>query len=159
MEDHKSVIIFDLTTFSIALDEHFGAKIVDFGFSMFLPQKYPEACKLARESNVYTLGVIMFEMLCGRLASDDMYTKESEAGLVDVARKCFLNGTLMEIIDPSMRDENNLVITKGPNQDSIKAFVDIAYLCVAETQDKRPTMEVVVIELEKALSFQELLKS
>ncbi|XP_071719640.1 uncharacterized protein [Rutidosis leptorrhynchoides] len=178
MEDQKTVINNDLSTFSVALDENFGAKIVDFGYSVFLPPnknsvylnmvsgaefymdpEYHETNHLTRESDVYTLGVILFEVLCGKLVFDEMYEKESKDGLVHVARRCYLKGTLMEIIDPLMineaSDDNNLVITKGPNKDSIDTFADIAYRCVNEYQNKRPTMEVVVKELEKALSFQE----
>ncbi|XP_071717899.1 uncharacterized protein [Rutidosis leptorrhynchoides] len=177
MEDQKSVIMHDFFTVSIALDENLRAKIVDFGLSMFLPPnreylhlnslcgntfymdpEYQATGKLRRESDVYSLGVILFELLCGRWAGDEMYTKESKAGLVYVARKCYLKGTLMEIIDPSIikeaTDDNNLVITKSPNKDSLDTFADIAYRCVDVYHNKRPSMEVVVKELEKALSFQ-----
>ncbi|XP_071739513.1 probable receptor-like protein kinase At5g59700 [Rutidosis leptorrhynchoides] len=125
MEDQKSVIIRGFSTNSIALDENLGAKIEDFGLSMFIPPnqkflylnayvgnafysdpEYRETRKLARASDVYTLGVILFEILFGRLASDDFYMKESESGLVDVARRCFLKGTLMEIMDPSIREHS-----------------------------------------------------
>ncbi|XP_071741356.1 receptor like protein kinase S.2-like [Rutidosis leptorrhynchoides] len=181
MEDQKSVIIRDFNTFSIAFDENLGAKIVDLGRSVFLPPnqkflklnsicgssfhmdtEYHETGKLTRESDIYAFGVILFEVLCGRMADDDMYLRESKVGLVHVARIRFRKGTLMEIIDPIMKeatDDNNLVITKGPNKYSIDAFADIAYRCVDEYQKKRPTMEDVVKELEKALSLQELLKS
>ncbi|XP_071732131.1 uncharacterized protein [Rutidosis leptorrhynchoides] len=178
MEDQKSVIIRNFCTISIALDENLGAKIVDFGHSMFLPPnqdslkfssffgtpfyidpEYQKTGKLRRKSDVYTFGVILFEILCGRVAYNEMYVNESKGGLVDVARRCYLKGTLMEIVDPSIikeaTDDNNLVITKGPIKDSIDTFADIAYRCVDEYQKKRPTMEVVVKELEKALSFQE----
>ncbi|XP_071741473.1 uncharacterized protein [Rutidosis leptorrhynchoides] len=176
MEDQKSVINCDFCTMSIALDENFGAKIADFELSMFLlpnqkflqlnsirgtkshtDPEYDETGMLTRDSDVYALGVTLFEVLCGRMAVDEMYTKENKAGLVYVARKCYRKGTLMEIIDPIIKeatDDNSLVITKGPNKDSIDTFVRIAIQCVA-TQDQRPTMEVVVKELEKALSFQE----
>ncbi|XP_071719648.1 uncharacterized protein [Rutidosis leptorrhynchoides] len=175
MEDQKSVINCDFSTLSIALDENLGAKIADFELSMFLPPnlnflqlnstwgtlshtdtEYLESSRLTRDSDVYALGVTLFEILCGRLASDKMY-QESKAGLVYVAQSCYLKGTLMEIIDPIIKeasDDNNLVITKGPNKDSIDTFVRIAFQCVAP-QEQRPTMEVVVKELEKALLFQE----
>ncbi|XP_071739519.1 probable serine/threonine-protein kinase PBL28 [Rutidosis leptorrhynchoides] len=71
MEDQKSVINRDFTTISIDLDENFGAKIVDFGRSMFLSSnqdslylnslcgtvcyvdpEYLQSSKLTRESDV-----------------------------------------------------------------------------------------------------------
>ncbi|XP_071720690.1 uncharacterized protein [Rutidosis leptorrhynchoides] len=176
MEDQKTVINCDFSTLSIVLDENFGAKIADFELSMFLlpnqkfiqlnsirgtlshtDPEYDLTGKLTRDSDVYALGVTLFEVLCGRLADDKIYKEESEDGLVYVARNCYRKGTLMEIIDPIIKeatDENTLFITKGPNKDSIDTFVRIAFQCVT-TQDQRPTMEVVVKELEKALSFQE----
>ncbi|MFS7990736.1 hypothetical protein Hanom_Chr11g01062411 [Helianthus anomalus] len=61
------------------------------------------------------------------------------------------------MIDPILKEEtseNNFVLKRGPNKESLHAFMKISYQCVAETQDQRPTMKFVVIELEKALSFQ-----
>ncbi|KAJ0512017.1 hypothetical protein HanIR_Chr11g0558531 [Helianthus annuus] len=83
--------------------------------------------------------------------------KENVSGLGHVARQGFCMGTLEDMIDPILKDEigeNNFVLTRGPNKDSLHTFMKIAYQCVAETQDQRPTMKVVVKELEKALSFQ-----
>ncbi|XP_071719646.1 uncharacterized protein [Rutidosis leptorrhynchoides] len=148
MEDHKSVIIGDFSTFSIALDENFVAKIVDFKHAVFIPPNQEEDFTLKRESDVYCFGLVLFELFCGRLADDEMYTKESKDGLAYVARQCFHKGTLMEMIDP-------MFTSKGVNKDSVDTFVEIAYRCLAETQNQRPTMKGVVKELEKALSFQE----
>ncbi|KAF5768784.1 hypothetical protein HanXRQr2_Chr14g0640601 [Helianthus annuus] len=40
----------------------------------------------------------------------------------------------------------------GPNQDSLDTFLKIAFQCLGEAAE-RPTMEVVIEELERALSF------
>ncbi|MFS8033601.1 hypothetical protein Hanom_Chr17g01571501 [Helianthus anomalus] len=66
-------------------------------------------------------------------------------------------GTQEDMIDPILKDEideNNFVLSRGPNKDSLHTFMKITYQCVAETQDQRQTMKVVVKKLEKALSFQ-----
>ncbi|KAJ0873097.1 putative protein kinase RLK-Pelle-LRR-I-1 family [Helianthus annuus] len=178
MEDQKIIINRQINSFSIGLDENWGAKIVDFWFSVFLPPyqedealylnrcigrpfyidpQYEKTCKLKRESDVYSFGVVLFEILCGRRANDPIYKKENVRGLGPVARKSFYMGTLEGMIDPILKDEiveNNFVLSRGPNKDSLHTFMKIAYQCVAETQDQRPTMKVVVKELEKALSFQ-----
>ncbi|KAF5824311.1 putative protein kinase RLK-Pelle-CR4L family [Helianthus annuus] len=178
MEDQKIIINRDITSYSIGLDENWGAKIVNFWVSVFLPPnqedealylnnrigrpsnrdpQYEKTGRLKRESDVYSFGVVLFEILCGRRASDSIYKKKNVRGLGRVARQSFCMGTLEDMIDPILKEEigeNNVVLNKGPNKDSLHTFIEIAYQCVAETQDQRPTIKVVVKELEKALLFQ-----
>ncbi|KAJ0512010.1 putative protein kinase RLK-Pelle-CrRLK1L-1 family [Helianthus annuus] len=178
MEDQKIIINRQINSFSIGLDENWGAKIVNFWFSVFLPPnqedealyhnihigrpfnrdpQYEKTGRLKRESDVYSFGVVLFEILCGRKAGDPIYLEENVRGLGPVARQSFRMGTLEGMIDPILKEENgenNFVLNKGPNKDSLHTFMKIAYECMAETQDQRPTMKVVVKELEKALSFQ-----
>ncbi|KAJ0512031.1 putative protein kinase RLK-Pelle-WAK family [Helianthus annuus] len=177
MENQKTILNLDINCFNIGLDENFGAKIINFWWSVFLPPnqddealyldptcghsytdpEYNETCKVKRESDVYGFGVVLFEILCGRLAYDPIYLKESERGLAHVARRSFSTGSLEELIDPIIKEEvgeNGFVLNRGPNKDSLHMFITIAHQCVAETQDQRPTMKVVVNELEKALFFQ-----
>ncbi|KAM0054062.1 putative protein kinase RLK-Pelle-LRR-I-1 family [Helianthus debilis subsp. tardiflorus] len=177
-EDKKIIINRDIKSDNIWLDENWGAKIVEFGLSVFLPPnqdddalfldmiagtqfymdpEYECSGKLKRESDVYSFGVVLFEILCGRTSYDPIYIKENDKGLVPKVRQSYNNGTLMEIIDPIILEETNessFILNRGPNKDSLHAFIKIAHECVAETQNKRPTMEVVVKGLEIALSFQ-----
>ncbi|MFS7990708.1 putative protein kinase RLK-Pelle-CR4L family [Helianthus anomalus] len=178
MEDQKMIINRDICSYNIGLDENWGAKIVDFWWSVFLPPnqedkalylesrigrpfnrdpEYEKTGKLKRESDVYGFGVTLFEILCGRLAYDLIYKKESDKGLAFVARRSFSTGSLEEWIDPIIKEEvggNGFVLNRGPNKDSLHTFITIAHQCVAESQDQRPTIKVVVNELEKALFFQ-----
>ncbi|MFS7990886.1 putative protein kinase RLK-Pelle-LRR-I-1 family [Helianthus anomalus] len=177
MEDQKMIINRDICTYNIGLDENCGAKIVYFGDSVFLPPdqkdealyldwigreyhidpEYKKTSKVKRESDVYGFGVILFEILCGRSANDPIYLKESDLGLAHIARRSFSTGSLEELIDPIIKEEvreNGFVLNRGPNNHSLHTFITIAHQCVAETQDQRPTMKVVVNELEKALLFQ-----
>ncbi|XP_071739507.1 receptor like protein kinase S.2-like [Rutidosis leptorrhynchoides] len=168
MENQKTVIKRNFSIFSIVLDENFGAKIVDFEQSVFLPSnqdahclgllrgfppyidpEYRESRTLKRESDVYVFGLVLFEVLFGWLAGDQMFI-ESKVGLADVSRQCFRKGTIMGMVDPIIKRES------GDHKDSIDTFVKISYWCLAETQDRRPSMKEVVKELEKALSFQDL---
>ncbi|KAJ0512056.1 putative protein kinase RLK-Pelle-WAK family [Helianthus annuus] len=177
MEDQKMIINRDIRSYNIGLDENFGTKIVDFWWSVFQSPdqenkdhhligvgrtcyrdpEYEKTHKLKKESDVYGFGVVLFEILCGRLADDPIYLKGSERGLAPVARRSFSTGSLEELIDPIIKEEvgeNGFVLNRGPNKDSLHMFITIAHQCVAETQDQRPTMKVVVKELEKALFFQ-----
>uniref|UniRef100_A0A1Y3BUZ4 Protein kinase domain-containing protein n=1 Tax=Helianthus annuus TaxID=4232 RepID=A0A1Y3BUZ4_HELAN len=177
IEDQKMIINHDIWSYNIGLDENFGAKIINFWWSVFLSPdqenkdhhligvgrkfnrdpEYEKNRKLKKESDVYGFGVVLFEILCGRLAYDPIYLKESWRGLAPVARRSFSTRTLEELIDPIIKEEvgeNGFVLNRGPNKDSLHTFITIAHQCVAETQDQRPTMKVVVKELEKALFFQ-----
>ncbi|XP_035841348.1 uncharacterized protein LOC110927036 isoform X2 [Helianthus annuus] len=177
---HSQMIIHrDICSLNIELDQNWGAKISNFDNFIYLPPnqedealylnkiagrvyyvdpEYDKTGKLKRESDVYSFGVVLFEILCGRVANDSIYETGSAKGLVVAARRSFCAGTLEEMIDPILKGENgenNFVQDRGPNKDSLRTFIEIAYRCVAETQDQRPTMKVVVKELKKALFFQE----
>ncbi|KAK1411762.1 hypothetical protein QVD17_32474 [Tagetes erecta] len=177
--DQQEIVHRDIKSANILLDENFEAKIGDFGLSIFLlaneedytlysrktpgtpvykdPQ-YSKDAKLKKESDVYSFGVVLFEVLCGTLAYHPKYTMMNNKGLALLARQHFDKGTIHEIVDPKIKEEITETIftsVKGPNQESVDMFSKIAYKCLAEAQAERPTMEVVVKELEKALFFQE----
>ncbi|KAF5783310.1 putative protein kinase RLK-Pelle-CrRLK1L-1 family [Helianthus annuus] len=177
MEDQKVIIHRDIWSNNIVVDENWGAKIGGFKDTVFLPPnqedealyinglgrrsyidpEYKKTNKLKRESDVYSFGVVLFEILCGRGADDSIYLKENIRGLGPMARQSFRLGTLEDMIDPILKEEtseNNFALKSGPNKDSLHTFMKIAHQCVAKTQDQRPTMKIVVKELEKALSFQ-----
>nr|XP_043612060.1 receptor-like kinase LIP1 [Erigeron canadensis] len=193
MEDGQSVTHHNLHSGTIALDENLGAKITDFGFSSLLPRNIHndndylsiDACyldpymgdKYKRDSDVYTFGIFMFEVLCGREANDPISEEESsdeeentdeeesfketsDIGLAFEARRCFQDGTLMEMIDPSLLEKddtgenNGYILEKSTRSMSVQIYIRIAYWCIAEFRDERPTMKVVVKELQKALFFQ-----
>ncbi|KAM0038163.1 putative protein kinase RLK-Pelle-CR4L family [Helianthus debilis subsp. tardiflorus] len=123
LDDQKMLIQRDICSYNIGLDENLGAKIVHFWRSVFMrpnhedqalnlefvgrqnyiDPEYMKTYKVKRESDVYGFGVVMFELLFGRLANDPIYKKESENGLVFVARQSFYTGTLEEMIDPIIK--------------------------------------------------------
>ncbi|KAI3795199.1 hypothetical protein L1987_37848 [Smallanthus sonchifolius] len=85
---------------------------------------------LTKESDVYSFGVVLYEVLCGRL--------------------CHVNvKSLTEnlTIDPAL---NNYL-----NSNSMNKFLEIASMCLLDERKQRPSMGVVLQELEKALEFLE----
>ncbi|GKG09086.1 hypothetical protein Tco_0334918, partial [Tanacetum coccineum] len=63
----------------------------------------------------------------------------------------------MEIVDNKIKeetDEHIFSLSKGPDKESLDIFLEIAFRCVAELQAQRPTIEVVIKELKKALDSQ-----
>ncbi|XP_071739345.1 uncharacterized protein [Rutidosis leptorrhynchoides] len=119
--------------------------------------RYQRTGKLQIESDIYAFGVVLFEIFCGRCAYDPDYMVENDKGLAPIACRRYSEGTIKEMMDPILSQEETDVFSTntGPNQDSLDAFLDIACECLGETQAKRPNMETVIKELEKALDFQE----
>ncbi|XP_021992214.1 calmodulin-binding receptor-like cytoplasmic kinase 2 [Helianthus annuus] len=180
MEGKPRIIHRDIKSENILLDENLNAKVADFGLSKFQPTnqqastihtihlagtefyidpEYQTSFKYKKESDVYSFGVVLFEMLSGRLAYDPIYTGENDKGLAPIARRHYNEGTLKELIDPRMveeDDEHIVILNRGPNQESLETFSRIAYQCLAETQAKRPTLEAVIKELQTALTLQDL---
>ncbi|XP_071739334.1 uncharacterized protein [Rutidosis leptorrhynchoides] len=178
MDGKPKIIHRDIKSANILFDKNWNAKIADFGLSKFHPKnqqaatiqtkrvvgtevywdpEYATTGRYKSESDVYSFGVVLFEILSGRLAYDWIFTNENEMGLAPIARRRFSEKTLKELIDHRMieeDDEHTFTLNRGPNQDSFAAFSEVANLCLAETQAKRPTMEVVIKELHKALDLQ-----
>ncbi|GKC04450.1 kinase-like domain, phloem protein 2-like protein, partial [Tanacetum coccineum] len=176
-KDKPTIIHRDIKSANVLLDDNWVAKIGDFGLSklnntdqqsrtlitktiagteVYLDPEYASTGRLKKKSDVYSLGVVLFEIMCGRLAYDNIYHVNNEKGLASVARRRFNDGTLKDMVDPRIMeaDKNIFMPSGGLNQDSWDTFTKIAYECVAETQVMRPTVEVVIKELEKAIHFQ-----
>ncbi|KAK1406645.1 hypothetical protein QVD17_42137 [Tagetes erecta] len=118
--------------------------------------EYQARCKYKRESDIYSFGVVLFEVLSGSLAYEHVYTRDDSRGLGAVARKRYNEGTLKELIDPNIiRDDDGVfTLNRGPNQASFDAFSKIASKCLTVTQSRRPRMEVIIKELQNALTLQ-----
>ncbi|XP_071729546.1 uncharacterized protein [Rutidosis leptorrhynchoides] len=177
-DDDKTCIIHrDIKSGNILLGENLEVKIADFGLSIFHPKIRPsrtiktEHCagthvyldpeyqegKLKIESDIYSFGVVLFEILSGKLAYDRIYTKENGNGIAPVARQRFKDRKLMEMVDITILEEAHELSTTiiiGPSQDSLNEFFKIACKCVAEAQADRPKMEEVINGLKRAINLQ-----
>ncbi|KAK2978033.1 hypothetical protein RJ640_002825 [Escallonia rubra] len=156
----------DVKSSNILLDHNWDAKISDFGLSKLGPEdqayshvstevkgtfgyldpEYYLTRRLTRKSDVYAFGVVMLEALCGRSAVD-FSGDEEQWGLAGWAQYCIGEGTVDEIIDPSVKEEIK--------KDCLMEFVQIAVECLRNIPRKRPTMAEIVVRLEFALALQE----
>ncbi|PWA84413.1 protein kinase-like domain, Phloem protein 2-like protein [Artemisia annua] len=178
-QDKQKIIHRDIKSANILLGDNWEAKIANFGLSKFHPAnqeastintnmiagtntyldpEYQKYGRLNKKSDIYSFGVVLLEILTGSLAYDLVYTKVNEKGITPIAIDHFKKGTLMEIVDHKIKEETDervFSLSKGPDKESLDIFSEIAFRCVAETQGQRPTIEVVINELKKALHCQE----
>ncbi|XP_076886702.1 receptor-like protein kinase HERK 1 [Bidens hawaiensis] len=166
---HQRLIHCDVKSGNILLDDRWNAKIADFGFSTMGPAKelestvinlaagtlgycdpkYAMTNTLTKESAVYSFGVVLFEILCGRLC----YRRG--------------DGRVQKILVPTWttkyeQKKLNDIIFKHPTPDqtmdqrTLATFSDIAYQCLKKHREDRPKMAEVVTKLEAALRYQEV---
>ncbi|KAK9076093.1 hypothetical protein SSX86_004426 [Deinandra increscens subsp. villosa] len=174
--DEERIVHRDIKSANILLNKNWVAKIADFGLSRFhgadseeksvrtdnfagtkyyACPEYAKSGRLKTAVDIYSFGVVLFELLSGKLAYDQSYMTEGKSGIADVARQ---QKTIHEMVDPKIMEEVyelTSTLHKGPNQDSLRTYSEIAHLCIELDQDQRPTAKKIAEELKKALSFQE----
>nr|KAJ0211796.1 hypothetical protein LSAT_V11C400221380 [Lactuca sativa] len=99
--------------------------------------------KLTRKSDVYTFGVVLFEVLSGRKAVDTSFDEE-QWGLAAWAQHLIKEGKINQIIDPRLIPQIS--------RKCFKEFASLAGRCLHTLPKHRPTMAEVVVKLESILS-------
>ncbi|KAK9061408.1 hypothetical protein SSX86_018589 [Deinandra increscens subsp. villosa] len=161
---HQSIIHRDIKSANILIDENWFAKVSDLGLSKlslaglnrsevvshpcgtraYCEPEYASTYTLKTDCDVYSFGMVLFEVLCGRLC-----TIEDDDGVLlsgEWAKECYEKKRLDEIVDPSLKGEMKL--------DSMNKFAAVAYRCLDDDRGDRPPMGLVVKELEESLKLQ-----
>ncbi|XP_071718372.1 probable serine/threonine-protein kinase PBL19 [Rutidosis leptorrhynchoides] len=107
----------------------------------------PEIVKtggVTHKSDIYSFGVVLLEILCGRKA----YIPNEDDGsfLVSVAKFEYEKDNVENLIPPSLFDQMGM--------ESARTFTSAAILCVKDDRVQRPDMKYIVHQLEKALELQ-----
>ncbi|KAF8391921.1 hypothetical protein HHK36_022261 [Tetracentron sinense] len=156
----KSIIHRDIKTQNIFLDEHYVAKLFEFGLSISIPlgETYvkanvvgtyafiaPETLSTRRyteKSDVYSFGVVLVEILTGKMVRD---IKREVYDDVPNSTRCLL---FTEDNEEDIRMYLKANIVKGDTE-QLTACVELAMRCIKVNSEERPSMMEAAKELKK----------
>ncbi|XVE80928.1 hypothetical protein DITRI_Ditri15bG0020800 [Diplodiscus trichospermus] len=164
-----SIILCDIKTSNILLDQNWVPKISDFGLAMptsrsesdshvirrvagslgYLDPEYVWTGRLTKKSDVYSFGIVLFEVLSAIKVDHGLL--EHRRDLIQWWRHRVEDGRLDEIVAPRLKDEI------AP--ECLKPYVDMAYRCLNERSNDRPTIDAVWKRLQLTLLLQECIEA
>ncbi|XP_056162472.1 LEAF RUST 10 DISEASE-RESISTANCE LOCUS RECEPTOR-LIKE PROTEIN KINASE-like 1.1 isoform X1 [Syzygium oleosum] len=153
----------DVKTNNILLDNNFSVKVADFGLSRLFPNdvshvstapqgtpgyvdpEYHQCYQLTEKSDVYSFGVVLVELISS-MPAVDISRDRHEINLANLATSKIRNRAFHELIDPNLGFESDPEINR-----MIMAVAELAFRCLQQDKDLRPSMGTVLEEL-KAIS-------
>ncbi|KAJ0984002.1 hypothetical protein J5N97_002358 [Dioscorea zingiberensis] len=158
------LIFRDFKTSNILLDEHFNAKLSDFGLARHGPAEgighistsvvgtvgyaapeYVQTGRLTAKSDVWSFGVVLYELITGR-RSLDRNLPRSEQKLLDWVKPYATDPKKLHlVIDPRLEGQ---YCTK-----SARKLVALANKCLMKQPKSRPRMSEVVVMLEHIIEM------
>ncbi|XP_071729196.1 G-type lectin S-receptor-like serine/threonine-protein kinase SD2-5 [Rutidosis leptorrhynchoides] len=156
----QKIIHLDIKPQNILLDQDFNAKVSDFGLSKLIDRNETEVMTTMRGTpgylapewlssvitekvDVYSFGIVLLEILCGRKNFDRSQPEESWH-LLGVFKKCWEQETLLEIVDGQSEDMK-------VHSTEVTEMMKVASWCLQTDFTKRPSMSMVVKVLEGML--------
>ncbi|KAD3337414.1 hypothetical protein E3N88_32934 [Mikania micrantha] len=110
----------------------------------YIDPVYLKSASVSHKSDVYSLGVVLFEVLTGRKAYSFIDTKW--VLLAEVAKSHYENETLVDIIHPGLMNQMD--------SKALKIFSEAAYCCLNDQRAQRPNIDRVIFALDRALELQ-----
>lgn len=147
----------DVKSTNILLDEHYTAKISDFGASRLIPldqkrvttmvigtfgyldPEYFHTSHLTENSDVYSFGVVLIELMTGQKPID-MEKGEEQRSLTSYFITSMNENRLFQILEPR--------VVKEGAMEQLEAMAELIKRCLHLNRDDRPTMKEVAMELE-----------
>ncbi|KAH7571121.1 hypothetical protein JRO89_XS05G0256100 [Xanthoceras sorbifolium] len=159
---HASDIIHrDVKTNNILLDNNFCVKVADFGLSRLFPTnvthvstapqgtpgyvdpEYHQCYQLTNKSDVYSFGVVLIELISS-MPAVDISRHKNEVNLANLAINRILKCAVDELIDPCLGFHSDEEV-----KTMAYSVVELAFLCLQQDKEMRPSMDVVLEELKR----------
>ncbi|KAK3446199.1 hypothetical protein EUGRSUZ_A01944 [Eucalyptus grandis] len=166
-ECHQKIIHLDVKPQNILLDEHFNAKLADFGLSKLIEKDQSQVMTTMRGTpgylapewlssvitekvDVYSFGIVMLEILCGR-KNVDRCMPSDEVHMLTLFKCKAEQEQLLDMVDQSSGD------MQLHGQEAVK-MMKIAAWCLQDDHSKRPLMSQVVKFLEGSVDIEDGLR-
>ncbi|XP_020223399.1 LRR receptor-like serine/threonine-protein kinase IOS1 [Cajanus cajan] len=150
----------DIKSTNILLNEHFQAKLSDFGLSKIIPTDGeshettavagtlgyldPHYCisnRLSEKSDIYSFGVVLLEIITSQPV---MAINEEKTHIIKWVRSLIATGDIKAIVDSRLKGDFDI--------NSAWKALEIAMACVSLNPDERPMMSVIAFELKETLA-------
>ncbi|KAM3323091.1 leucine-rich repeat receptor-like protein kinase PXL1 [Capsicum chacoense] len=158
---HPPVIHRDVKSSNILLDSDFEARIADFGLARMMLHKnetvsmvagsygyiapeYGYTLKVDEKSDIYSYGVVLLELLTGKMPLDPLFGGESSIDIVEWVRRIVNNKASEEALDADVAGQCKHV------HEEMLLVLKIALLCTAKLPKERPSMRDIIAMLGEA---------
>ncbi|XP_038724919.1 G-type lectin S-receptor-like serine/threonine-protein kinase LECRK3 [Tripterygium wilfordii] len=164
-ECNTQIIHCDIKPQNILLDDHYNARISDFGLAklLMIDQSHthtairgtkgyvaPEWFRnmpITVKVDVYSYGVMLLEIICCRKSVENDFDDGEKAILTDWAYDCYREG----IVDALVEDDAEAI----NEMEKLKRLVKVGIWCIQEDPSLRPTMKKVLQMLEGVVEILE----
>ena len=161
----KKIFHLDIKPQNILLDEHFNAKVSDFGLSKLIDRDQSQVVTTMRGTpgylapewlsavitekvDVYSFGVVVLEILCGR-KNIDRSQPEEDMHLLSIFKRKAQEEQLLDMVDKHRTEEMQLHGTE------VVKMMRVGAWCLQSDFAKRPYMSMVVKALEGLVDVDE----